>query len=179
MAWKYRQDELTVLSGLGAPSGAAGDPTLYVDRLTGNTYLNNGSGSTTWNAGGISNIETLTAARVLVAADNNKVFFLNLAGGFDVTLPALTVAGFHATFIVKTSPTTAYTLTGATADKIVGWPSNVGGADSVGDGNALGDVVNFVANVALAGDLAELWMDGAFYYVRAHAKAINAITITG
>jgi hypothetical protein len=94
-------------------------------------------------------------------------------------LPALTTAGFRATFIVKTSPTTAYTLTGATADKIVGWPSNIGGADSVADGNAAGDVLNFVANVALAGDMAELWMDGAFYYFRAHAKAINAITITG
>lgn len=154
-------------------------PTSYLDRATGASYFNGGGAATNWAASGLNNIETLTAARVLVAGDSGKTFFLSLAGGFDVTLPALTTAGFHATFIVKTSPTTAYTLTGATADKIVGWPSNVGGADSVADGNALGDVVNFVANTALAGDMAELWMDGAFYYVRAHAKAINAITITG
>lgn len=179
MAWPYRSDELQVLGSVGAPTVARDRPTLNVDLTTGGLSLNLGAGSTTYNAAGILNYEVLTAARVLVPADSGKVFYLSLAGGFDVTLPALATAGFKATFIVKTSPTTAYTLTGATSDKIVGWPSNVGGADSVGDGNALGDVVNFVANTALAGDMCELWMDGAFYYVRAHAKAIAAITITG
>lgn len=178
----YREDETDVFYGVGAPTANVPRPSLYIDRSTGATWVNLGGG-TTWyvTAGGAAagQVEVLTAARVLTVADNGKTFFLSLAGGFDVTLPALATGAFHATFIVKTNPTTAYTLTGATADKIIGWPSNVGGADSVADGNALGDVVNFVANVALAGDMAELWMDGAFYYVRAHAKAINAITITG
>lgn len=122
--------------------------------------------------------EILTAARVLTAADTEKTFFLNLAGGFDVTLPAQAV-GLHFTFIVKTAPTTAYTITSAVSDTIIGYPGNVGGADSVADGNAAGDVINFVANVALAGDMVELWGDGTSWFARAQAKAINALTITG
>lgn len=181
MSYKYRPDETDTLFGDGVPTSTQVRPILYIDRSTGGLWFNLGGGSTWSFAGGTANagVEILTAARVLTSADNGKTFFLNIATGFDVTLPALATTAFHCTFIVKTSPTTAYTLTGATADKIVGWPSNVGGADSSGDGNAAGDVVNFVANVSLAGDMAELWMDGAFYYIRAHAKVINAITITG
>lgn len=128
-------------------------------------------------------IEVLTVARTLTTADSGKTFFLALAGGFTVTLPATaSSAGCRFTFIAKVSPTTAYIITsagGSSGDDIVGWPSNIGGADSVADGNAAGDLLNFVANTALAGDMAEFFCDGTFWYVRAHAKAINALTITG
>lgn len=122
--------------------------------------------------------KTLTAATTVTAEESGKTFFLNLAGGFTVTLP--TVAdGLQYTFFVKTAPTTAYIILSADADKIIGWPSNIGGTDAAADGNAAGDQLNFAANVALAGDVAEFFSDGTNWYVRAHAKAINAITITG
>jgi hypothetical protein len=143
-------------------SGADGDVVEVDDRVS--TVLD----------GGV----LVTAAKTLTAADSGVTQFLDLAGGFTVTLPALKL-GLRFTFVVKTAPTTAYIIASATADNIIGWPSNIGGADSVADGNAAGDVLNFVANVALAGDMAEFFCDGTSWHVRAHAKAINAITITG
>lgn len=123
--------------------------------------------------------KSLTAATTLTNKESGKTYFLNLAGGFTVTLPA-EEAGLEFRFIVGTAPTTAYIVASDGAnDTIVGWPSNIGGADSVADGNALGDQLNFAANVALPGDMAEFFCDGTYWYVRAHAKAINAITITG
>jgi hypothetical protein len=121
----------------------------------------------------------LTAAYAVTAADNGKTFYINHATGFAITLPTA-VLGMRYTFILKTGPTSGdHTVTAATADTIVGWPSNIGGADSVADGNALGDVLNFKVTASLPGDRAEFFSDGSFWYVRAHAKAINAITITG
>lgn len=127
--------------------------------------------------------ETLITTRTLTAADNGKTFFLDLAGGFTVTLPvSATIGSFFCRFIVKTSPTTAYVITDSlttSGDTIVGWPINIGGADSVADGNAAGDQLAFVANTALAGDMAEFWGWEGKWYVQATAKAINAIAITG
>ena len=124
--------------------------------------------------------ETLAAAEVLTAADNGKTFWLNAAGGFDVTLPALATTGFSCKFIVKTAPTTAYTLTGATADKVLGLVLSSSGAaeDTAGAGDP-GDVVNFVASTALPGDSVTVTMDGAFYYVEGKCAAAGGITITG
>jgi hypothetical protein len=143
-------------------SGADGDVVEVDDRVS--TVLD----------GGV----LVTAAKTLTEADSGVTQFLDLAGGFTVTLPALKL-GLRFPFVVKTAPTTAYIIASATNDNIIGWPSNIGGADSVADGNAAGDVLNFVANVALAGDMAEFFCDGTSWHVRAHAKAINAITITG
>lgn len=177
--WPYRSDEVMVLQSVGAPTAARDVKVLNVDTTTGALSLNQGAGSTTYTPLTSTNIETLTAARVLVAADAGKLFFLNLAGGFDVTLPALTVAGFHCRFIVKTAPTTAYTITGATADKMAGSVfSSSGGAEDT-EGAATGDVLNFVANVALIGDQADVVTDGAAYYVRGFCSAAGGITITG
>lgn len=149
-------------------------PTLLEDERAITTALMIKAG-----AGASGGVETLTTTRAIVAADNGKTFFLNSATGFAITLPAA-VAGMRFLFISKLANTSGdHTITAATADTIVGWPVNIGGADSVADGNAAGDVLNFKANAALAGDMAEFFTDGNFWMVRANAKAINAITITG
>lgn len=123
--------------------------------------------------------EVLTATRAVTAADNGKTFYINHATGFAITLPAAAL-GLRYLFISKLANTSGdHTITAATADTIIGWPVNIGGADSVADGNAAGDVLNFKANAALAGDMAEFFSDGTSWMVRATAKAINAITITG
>lgn len=177
MGWKYRSDEITVLKGSGAPTATVSEPTMYVDLTTGAKYLN--VGGATWNADGLSNIETLTAARVLTAADSGKRFFLALAGGFDVTLPALTAAGCHFEFIVTVAPTTAYTITGATADKMAGSILSSSGAAEDTEADITGDVLNFVANTAKIGDRAVIDMNGAGYYVFAICSGAGGITITG
>jgi hypothetical protein len=123
-------------------------------------------------------VVSLVTTKTVTAQESGTTFMLNLAGGFTVTLPSV-AAGLKYTFIAGTSPTTAYIILSADADKVVGWPSNIGGADSVADGNAAGDQLAFVANTALAGDWAEFISDGSFWYVRAHSKAINALAITG
>lgn len=125
------------------------------------------------------NFETLAAADTLTAVDNGKTIFLDLAGGFTVTLPANATAGFRVSFIVKTAPTTAYIVLAATADTIIGYPVAAAGTDESANGNAAGDQLNFVANTALPGDRADFVSDGTSWHVRATCKATGAITITG
>lgn len=119
----------------------------------------------------------LAAASTLTSAENNRVYFLNLAGGFTTTLPALGL--WHFTFIVKTVPTTAYILLSPTTDVIAGYPVASTGGDESANGNAAGDQINFVAATALPGDTVELWCDGSIIYARCTCKATGAITITG
>jgi len=122
---------------------------------------------------------TLTAATTLTAADNGATFFLGTAGGFDITLPPLATAPFHCEFVVLVAPTTAYTLTGATADKIVGHVLSASGAAEDTETTAGGDVVNFVASTAVIGDRVTLDMDGTLYLVNGKCAAAGGITITG
>lgn len=182
MSWKYRADEVTVLHGVGIPSSSQEGPTLYIDRGTGKTYLNQGGG-TTWNVALNSGYETLVTTEALTVHDSGTVFFLNLAGGFTATLPATaSSAGVRYTFIVKTAPTTAYIIAsagGSSGDDIIGYLVASTGGDESSNGNAAGDQINFVANVALPGDMVMLFCDGAKWYATCICKATGAITITG
>lgn len=122
---------------------------------------------------------TLTGATTLVPSQSGMTFFLALAGGFTVTLPPNANAGFKATFIVKTAPTTAYIIAAATADTIIGYPQSSAGADETANGNAAGDQINFVANTALPSDRVDVTFDGTSIHASCRGKATGAITITG
>lgn len=122
--------------------------------------------------------EILAAARTVTPAESGKVFYLNLAGGFTVTLPAPAL-GLRYEFIVKTAPTTAYIILAAPTDIIIGYPVASTGGDESANGNVLGDQVNFVANTALASDRLVLTCDGTYWYAVPTCKATGAITITG
>jgi len=125
--------------------------------------------------------KSLTAATTLTEADSGTVFFLNLAGGFTVTLPAPT-DGVEFTFIVGTAPTTAYIIAnhaGSTGDQIIGYPVASVAADQTGNGNAAGDQINFVANTALPSDKVYLISDGTSWFADINVKATGAVTITG
>lgn len=121
---------------------------------------------------------SLTAATTLTRRDSGKTFFLNLAGGFTVTLPAGEL-GMNFTFYVATAPTTAYILLSAAADTMIGYPVASSGGDETSNGNAAGDQVNFVANTALPSDRVHLFHDGTSWMVTANCKATGAITISG
>jgi len=127
-------------------------------------------------------VESLTAAKILTTEDSGKVFMLNLAGGFDVTLPSATannIAGCHYTFIVGTDPTTAYTITGTTTDAMAGKVVCSAGGNEDEENTRGGDVVNFIANTAVIGDKVEIYCDGVGYYAYGITGAAGGITITG
>ena len=144
---------------------------IYVDSDDNRVKLTPaGSGTTEvvlQEASGAAQVEDLTAARVLTAADSGKTFSLNLAGGFTVTLPAL-VAGLHFKFVVGIAPSPAYIISSTEGN-------NIAGKVFASDGE-VGDVenafsaseMNFVATKALIGDNATFdsvslgWYSNAF-----------------
>lgn len=176
----YRSDETDVFFGSGAPTSASDKPTLYLDRDTGALYTNLGGGSTTWSAsgGGLRKTRTLTAAATLTGLDSGTDIYLNLVGGFTVTLPA-PVAGMSMRFTVKTAPTTAYIIAAATADTMSGTvvTAATGAADTEAD--VTGDQWNFVASTAVIGDHINIWSDGTSWYGFGVASVAGGITITG
>jgi hypothetical protein len=127
--------------------------------------------------------EILAAAKTLSADDHGKTFFLNLAGGFNVNLPAPEI-GLKFRFMVKTAPTTSYTITardaaGAAANIIKGQVLTVdvnSATDPDFDVTAV-DILTFVLNKAVAGDWATLECDGAIWYVVAGSSVFDAITM--
>lgn len=117
-------------------------------------------------------VKSLTAATVLTANDSGTTFGLNLAGGFDVTLPA-PLNGVEYEFIVQTAPTTAYTVT-ATGNIVYGTLSMpTGGVVAV----AAKDVTSFVANTAAIGDRVKMKSDGTNWYATGFTGVNGGITI--
>lgn len=123
---------------------------------------------------------TLTAAATLDVSDSGALILLNLAGGFTVTLPA-PAAGLAFDFLVKTAPTTAYIVSSGSSntDIIIGHVLSSSGAAEDTEATAGGDVVNFVASTAVAGDRLKLESDGTYWYASAICAAAGGITITG
>lgn len=177
MSWFYRPDQYDTLTFNGLPSGTPNGATLGIDRTTGVQYWNPG-GTSTWSQRGAA--EAITAARTLTAADNGKTFLLALATGFTVTLPANATVGFSCKFLVAIAPTTAYIIAAATADTMAGSTYDTSGGASDTEAAFTGDQLNFVANVAVIGDRADIYIDGT-YGVFAHAwtSASGGATITG
>ena len=126
-----------------------------------------------------ANVEVVTAANVIDAAESGKTFFLDAAAGFKSTLPA-PAAGLRFTFIVKTTPTSnGYTIVTNGTDQKVLKGLAVIAADAVGDVSAGGTTATFVHNEALPGDRVDMICDGANWYMIGYAQAAAALTITG
>lgn len=123
------------------------------------------------------NAQTLIAAKTLGAADSGTTYYLSLAGGFTVTLPAPAL-GLEFKFVVKTAPTTAYVIaTNAGADILIGGVNELE-VDTSDDGpyddNA--DQIDFVASVAAVGDYVEMQSDGTSWYFRGQTNLDGGIT---
>lgn len=119
----------------------------------------------------------VSAARTLTAEDSGRTFFLDLAGGFTVTMPA-PVLGFKCRFIVKTAPTTAYVIATAGGANIMVVSVNELETDTTEDGPSDddADILNFVANVALPGDFVDVSCDGTKFYMLGQSRADGAVT---
>jgi len=126
-----------------------------------------------------ANVEVVTAANVIDAAESGKTFFLDAAAGFKSTLPA-PAAGLRFTFIVKTAPTSnGYTIvTNGTTQKVLKGLAVIA-ADAAGDVSAGGTTATFVANQALPGDRIDMICDGTIWYMVGYAQVAAGITITG
>lgn len=124
-------------------------------------------------------VATITAAATLTAANSGKIYFINNATGFAITLPA-PAAGLNFTFIVNTPPTTGNhtIITNGTTQKVLKGLI-VCSASEVGDSSAGGTTLTFVANQAVAGDRVEMVCDGTVWYFVGHAKVTAGLTITG
>jgi len=134
---------------------------------------------------GPGQVESLITTKTLDKEDNGKTFFLNLAGGFTVTLPALATvdAGWRVKIIVGITPTTAYIVTelvGTDTNKLVGNVTTSTGETTAAAFNATGfTLVTFVvASGAVKGDYIEIVSDGSFYYVSGCTSVPAAITFT-
>ena len=124
--------------------------------------------------------EILTAARTLLRTDSGKTFFLNLAGGFAVTLP-LPELGLRVRCIVMTAPTTAYTIVTAGSANIMKGHVLTVDVNSVTDPDfetSGGDTFTFVANKAVAGDWVEFVSDGTSWHTSARISVFDGATIT-
>ncbi len=127
-----------------------------------------GSGTTeviVQEASGASSYEQLVTTRVLTAADSGKTFGLALAGGFTVTLPALsTGTGMNFKFVIEIAPTTAYIIIANAADldlmagQVFGADGATSGTNSIFTFSA--DKLDFVANVAKIGARADFQQVG-------------------
>lgn len=167
---------------------SAGSAPIYVDSDDNRVKLvPAGTGTTEvilQEAGGASSYERLITTRVLTAADSGKTFGLALAGGFTVTLPALsTVSGFNARFVVEIAPTTDYVITCATADldKMAGQVFGSDGADGDSETDFTADQLNFIAAASVIGDQALVQQVGtAGWAVQAWTNlAATGATFTG
>lgn len=132
----------------------------------------------------INQATALAAAKTLGEGDSGKTFYLDLAGGFTVTLPTVTVAGtgWEVTFIVKTAPTTAYIITEDAAtdtDVLTGGFSCAELTDaSVAAYTAGATQFNFVASAAVVGDNATIRCDGNRFYIQGHTNVQAGATFS-
>ena len=123
--------------------------------------------------------EEISAARTLTAADSGKVFGVNQASAYEITLPlaASAGAGWNAKFVLSTVAANAVTIANNTAeDTIVGM--TVGGDGGAGSSaeSAVDEIV-FISGAKL-GDSVELFCNGINYFAKAVAHDVAHVTIS-
>lgn len=122
-------------------------------------------------------MKVLVTTYTVPASENGTIYLLNLAGGFATTLPA-PFLGAEYEFIVKTSPTTAYTIVTASSGNVIKGIAFNGEAAGVGDSGTADDTISFVANQALAADRVILRSDGTSWFATGFCKVAAGITFT-
>lgn len=127
---------------------------------------------------------SLTAAKSVEAEDNGKIFGLNLAGGFTVTLPAIAevFAGWEVGFRIETAPTTAYVITEDTSADTNIMTGGFSCAELTDAGvaayHAAFTQVNLVANQGAVGDIVTIKCNGTRFYVSGHTNVQAGVTVS-
>ena len=132
---------------------------------------------------GVSNLklkyEEIAAARTLTAADSGKVFGVNQASAYEITLPlaATAGAGWHCKFVLSTVAANAVTIANNTAeDTIVGMTAGGDGGAGSSAESAVDEIV-FISGAQL-GDQVELFCNGINYFAKAVAHDVAHVTIS-
>lgn len=128
---------------------------------------------------GTRTVESVTTTNVIAASESGTTYFLKAVAGFASTLPA-PAAGLHFKFIVGTSPTSnGYTIATNGGTNIIIGGINELEVDTNDDGpySAIGDLITFVANVAVVGDWCEVISDGTSWFLTGQTNADGGITI--
>jgi len=141
-------------------------------------FLNNNSSAS--DRGLNAKFEVISAARTLDSNDSGKVFGINQASAYEITLPIVSAVdqGWNVKFILTTVAAYAVTIANNTAeDTIVGYTSGGdGGAGSSTDSTAVDEIV-FISGAQL-GDCVEIFCDGTYFLTRATAHDVAHITIS-
>lgn len=120
------------------------------------------------------NVEVLTEATTLTAKDSGKLFSLQAAAGAAITLPAVTMAGFKAKFVVGLAfATTSWTVVAATSviqGSVIVNSTDVPGANE--------NTISFVHSAETLGDWVEVISDGTNWYVSGLGHSAGSITLT-
>lgn len=155
------------------------DAAGFVYDKVANTFKFNGNDAvkTLVTADAAQNIssEVVVTTKTITALESGKTFYLSLAAGFTVTLPA-PAAGLRYKFIVKTAPTGASYIitTNAGANLLFGmFYERAGGAGLAG---AAQDTQNFVVNQSIIADWAEYSSDGTNWYINGGVNVIAGVT---
>ena len=123
--------------------------------------------------------EQIAAARTLTAADSGKVFGVNQASAYEITLPlaASAGAGWHCKFVLSTAASNAVTIANNTAeDTIIGMTAGADGGAGSSAGSAVDEIV-FISGAEL-GDQVELFCNGINYFAKAVAHDVAHVTIS-
>lgn len=119
--------------------------------------------------------EIVTATNVITAGESGTTYYLDAVGGFPSTLPA-PAPNLRYTFIVKTAPTTAYTIgTNAGANLLFGTFLDIVGELVYFSAQ---DTLTFVAALSVVGDRLEIESDGINWYCKAFSGADGGITVS-
>jgi hypothetical protein len=135
-------------------------------------YLNENSNATgSWK----KKVVTLAAEdKTLTEADSGKVFIVSQSAAHDITLPATSIAGWNAKFIVGTAGGNDVDIVAGTADTMKGLElSNTAVAIDAAD------KCTFVASNAIVGEYVEVVSDGTSLWTVQCAVAANAASSSG
>ena len=140
-----------------------------------NAYLEQNSGVSDFKL----KYEEIAAAKTLTAADSGKVFGVNQASAYEITLPlaATAGAGWNAKFVLSTVAANAVTIANNTGeDTIVGMTAGGDGGAGSSAESAVDEIV-FISGAQL-GDTVELVCNGINYFAKAVAHDVAHITIS-
>ncbi len=125
-------------------------------------------------------VETISATKTLTASDSGKTFILDASAGKVVTLPAVSINGFNAKFIVGAAfATDNWIIDSAEGDNINGFIADMGSTVVVVVAGAE-DQINFVASAETIGDWIEIVADSgnSQWLVKGSCAANGGITAT-
>jgi len=129
-------------------------------------------------------VESVGAAKTLVAADSGKIFLLDAAAGFTVTLPAVSTAkaGWHCKFIINTNCTSnSYIITENTTsdtDVLISQFNELETDDNEDGESSTGHTTITFANAYdQVGDYVDIFCSGSKFYCYGQTALDSCVTL--